>query len=80
MADETLPPNGAAVWHAGEAIGKVTSSAYGHTVDAPLALALLPAGLAQVGLPVEVAVGDTRHPAQIVRRPYYDPEGKRLKS
>ena len=79
MGDETLPPNGAPVWHAGEAIGKVTSSAYGHTVGAPLALALLPAGLAQIGLPVEVEIGDTCHPAQVVRRPYYDPEGKRLK-
>lgn len=80
LRTETLPPNGATVWHAGAAVGKVTSSAYGHTVDRPLALALLPAGLAQAGLAVEVEVAGARHPAQVVRRPYYDPEGARLKS
>jgi aminomethyltransferase len=95
-ADAPLPATGCPVWHAGEVIGKVTSSAYGHTtlapalrsgasagVGAPLALALMDAGLAHVGLPVEVdgdAPGGARHPAQVVRRPYYDPEGKRLKS
>jgi aminomethyltransferase len=80
LRTETLPPNGAPVWHAGEAIGKVTSSAYGHTVGRPLALALLPVELAQEGLAVEVEVAGARHPAQIVRRPYYDPGGARLKS
>jgi aminomethyltransferase len=93
LADETLPPNGAPIWRAGQVIGKVTSSAYGHTTLAPalrsgasagvaaaLALALLPADLAQVDLPVEVEVAGERHLAQVVRRPYYDPEGKRLKS
>jgi len=79
MGDETLPVTGCAVWHAGAAVGKITSSAYGHTVAAPLALALLPAGLAQVGLPIEVEVAGARHPAQVVRRPYYDPEGVRLR-
>lgn len=77
---ETPPPHGAAVWHAGAAVGKVMSSAYGHTVGRPLALALLPAELAQEGLPVEVEIAGARHPAQVVRRPYYDPGGARLKS
>lgn len=80
MGDETLPVTGCAVWHAGAAVGKITSSAYGHTVAAPLALALLPAGLAQAGLPLEVEIAGERHPAQIVRRPIYDPGNKRLRS
>jgi len=79
LSDETVPPNGAPVWHASAAVGKVTSSAYGHTVGAPLALALLPVELAQPGLPVEVEVAGVRHPATVVRRPYYDPEGARLR-
>lgn len=79
LADETLPPNGSPIRYAGGVVGKVTSSAYGYTVAAPLALALLPVELAQVGLPVEVEVAGVRHPAQVVRRPYYDPQGQRLK-
>ncbi len=86
MADDTLPPGGFAVLSAGAVIGKVTSSAYGHTVGHPMALALVVADLATPDRPVEVetpAAGagaeGLRHPAHIVRRPYYDPEGRRLK-
>ncbi len=79
MADDTLPGGGCPVWHGAEVIGKVTSSAYGYTVGHPLALALIAAALTQGDLPVEVEVAGVRHPAHIVRRPCYDPEGKRLK-
>lgn len=79
LADETLPPAGCPIWYADQIIGKITSSAYGYSVGCPLALALVPVALAQPDLPVQVEVAGLRHSARIVRRPLYDPDGKRLR-
>ena len=79
LEDETLPGGGCPVLHGGAAIGKITSSAYGYSVGCPLALALVPAELARPDLPVEVEAAGQRHPARIVRRPFYDPAGTRLR-
>jgi len=79
MGDDTLPAGGCRILHAGETVGKITSSAYGHSVGCPLALALVPADLARPELPVEVEVEGGRHPARIVHRPFFDPEGRRLR-
>jgi glycine cleavage system aminomethyltransferase T len=35
--------------------------------------------LARPDLPVDVEVDGRFHPARIVQRPFYDPEGKRLR-
>jgi aminomethyltransferase len=79
MADEALPPNGSPVWAESAVIGKITSSAYGYTVGHPLALALVPADLATPNRPVAIQIEGASHPAVIVRRPVFDPEGKRLR-
>lgn len=79
MAGEVVPPYGAAIWAGGTVVGKVTSSAYGYSVGRPLGLALVPVALAVPGTALEVEIGGAMHPAQVVRRPYYDPEGSRLR-
>jgi len=79
LADETLPPPGSPVWRGDSVIGKVTSSAVGHTVGAPLALALLDVAHTQPDVVVMVEVGAAHHPATVVPRPYYDPTGSQLK-
>jgi aminomethyltransferase len=79
MGDETLPAGGCPILHVGAVVGKVTSSAYGYSVGCPLALALVSADLATPNRPVEVQIEGAGHPAHIVRRPYYDPEGERLR-
>ncbi len=79
MDDDALPAGGCPILHSGEIVGKITSSAYGYSAGCPMALALISADLAQPGLPVEVEVEGRRHAARIVRRPFYDPEGKRLR-
>ena len=79
MEDETLPASGDPILHDGAVVGKVTSSAYGYTVGCPLALALVSADPVRPDLPVDVEVDGRLHPARIVHRPFFDPDGKRLR-
>jgi len=79
MGDETLPAGDCPISHGGVIVGKITSSAVGYSVGCPLALALVSADLARPDLPVDVEVDGRLHPARIVRRPFFDPDGKRLR-
>ena len=79
MGDETLPAGGCPILHDGAVVGKITSSAYGYSVGCPLALALVSVDLARPDLPVDVEVDGRLHPARIVQRPFFDPDGKRLR-
>ncbi len=80
VEDEYVPANGDVLLSAGQECGRVTSAAFGHSVGHPLALGYLPASLAVEGTAVVVAdrAGGS-HPARVVRRPLYDPEGTRLR-
>ncbi len=80
MHTEATPPYGADITLQGAVVGKITSSAYGHAVERPMALALLPTAFAVPGTMLQVQIEGTGHPAEVVRRPYYDPEGLRLRS
>lgn len=80
MLDEHVPPYGAPLLAGGAVVGKVTSSACGYSVGRPLGLALVPSALAIAGAPIEVEIAGVLHQAEVVRRPYYDPEGRRLGS
>lgn len=80
MCTETTPPYGATVKKDVSVVGKITSSAYGYAVGRPMALALLPVGLSTPGTKVEVQIEGVMHSAEVVRRPFYDPEGRRLRS
>jgi aminomethyltransferase len=79
MCTETTPPYGALITKHDVAVGKITSSAYGYAVGRPMALALLPVDLSTPRTEVEVLVQGVTHPAEVVRRPFYDPEGRRLR-
>jgi aminomethyltransferase len=79
MGDETLPAGGCRIFHEGAVIGKITSSAYGYSVGCPLALALVSAEWASVGLRVVVEVEGRGHPAHIAPRPIYDAKGTQLR-
>ncbi len=78
MLDDFLPANGLSIVKDGNAIGKVTSSAYGHTIGCPLALGLVSIANAQPGIAVSVQADGKLHPARIARRPAYDPENTRI--
>jgi glycine cleavage system aminomethyltransferase T/glycine/D-amino acid oxidase-like deaminating enzyme len=61
-------------------VGYVTSAAYGHSIDASIAYAWLPAASATPGTPVQVAYFDRRYPAVVAAEPLFDPEMKRIRS
>ncbi|MBR9651314.1 glycine cleavage T C-terminal barrel domain-containing protein [Thalassovita aquimarina] len=60
----------------GETIGKVTSAVYSPRLERNIALAMVSADYAQLGLDVEVVTGSGPTEATIVERPFFDPKKK----
>jgi dimethylglycine oxidase len=63
----------------GRPAGYVTSAGYGYSVEAPIALAWLPAGAASVGRPVTIRYFGEAVPATVASDPLFDPEMRRLR-
>ena len=63
----------------GTSAGQVSSGAYGYSVGKSLAIAYLKAGLTQPGDVVHVAILGRDHPARVLARPPFDPDGHRLR-
>ncbi|MPZ65518.1 MAG: FAD-dependent oxidoreductase [Pseudonocardiaceae bacterium] len=61
------------------AIGFVTSAAYGYTVGRSLALAWLPAELAEEGTAIEIGYFGRRHRATVSSDPAFDPSMLRMR-
>ncbi|ESR24084.1 glycine cleavage T C-terminal barrel domain-containing protein [Lutibaculum baratangense] len=57
----------------GEAVGKVTSAVHSPRLEQNIALAMVAADHAEIGLAVEVAMPSGPVPAQIVEKPFFDP-------
>jgi len=68
------------VFHKDEAIGWITSGGYGHRIEKSLALAYVPASVAQAKNELEVEILGERRPAAIAERPPYDPDGLRMRA
>ncbi|MFP8875821.1 MAG: aminomethyltransferase family protein, partial [Myxococcota bacterium] len=68
------------IWAGEEPIGYVAAGGYGHVVEKTIVLAYLPLLHAETGSRVEVEMLGTRHPAEVVAQPLYDPENRRLLS
>ncbi len=64
----------------GEAVGFVTSAAYGYSVGRSIAYAWLPVELADPGTKVDVEYLAQRYPATVSQEPLFDPEMKRMRS
>jgi aminomethyltransferase len=81
VEDGYVPAGGDAIQRQGRAVGQVTSSAYGYAVGSALALGYVPRDLALKGEKFTIRDGAGRdHPAAIVDRSPYDPQGKRLRA
>ncbi len=81
---EPLLYHGESVLQGGHLVGRVTSGAYGHTLGAAVGLAAItgePEEVDQVVAEggVEVEIAGERVPARLSARPFYDPEGRRLR-
>ena len=63
----------------GKVQGWVTSGGYGHCVGASIALAYVPAEVAQAGAAFEVEILGERRGAVLHAQPLYDPKGDRMR-
>ncbi|TGD64143.1 FAD-dependent oxidoreductase [Tabrizicola sp. WMC-M-20] len=79
-AGDLDPPYMATLWHAGVAVGEVTSAAFGHRVGACLGLGMLRADLTAAGTVLEVEVFGERVRAEILPEgPAWDATNARLR-
>ncbi|TDE41970.1 FAD-dependent oxidoreductase [Nonomuraea mesophila] len=67
------------VRHEGRTVGYVTSAAYGHTIQRPIAYAWLPAELAEPGTHVEISYFGRRVPAEVAKEPLFDPGMEKIR-
>jgi len=80
-ADEPqAPPEGAAVVEGGRPIGRVCSSRRSEQLKTIVGMAWVPSALAEDGKTFEISYDGRRASARVVLRPFYDPEGTRLRS
>ncbi len=78
---DTDPPYMSTLWHDGEVVGETTSAAWGHRVQACVALGMLRSDLASPGTAIEVEVFGTRRPATVQPdAPLWDPANDRLRA
>jgi len=78
--DGAMPDEGAAVVADGRPIGRVTSAKWSAYLGRAIGMAWLPAGLARDGATFDVRVNGSTRPATVVVRPFYDPDGARLRT
>ena len=80
VAGGSVPTEGAAVMVNGDMAGRVTSSRYSHEVDQAIGMAWVPARLATDGATITIADDGHRLEAEVTTKPFYDPDGERLRS
>jgi sarcosine oxidase subunit alpha len=78
-----VPTEGAVVLPDGEnggALGQVTSARYSHQLGKVIGMAWVPAALAKDGARVTISDEGKRLEAEVVTKPFYDPDGEVLRS
>lgn len=80
MRDGTVPDDGDPVVVGDTPIGRVTSSRMSPTMGKGFGLAMVPNDVAEEQREIFIRVGRQNFPATITLEPFYDPEGKRLRS
>jgi dimethylglycine dehydrogenase len=68
------------VWHESKVVGWVTSGGFGHCVNRSIALAYIPALLAEHTDGFEVEILGERRRAQRIAHALYDPSGERMRA
>jgi sarcosine oxidase subunit alpha len=81
LANGDVPTEGAAILpHDGSPMGQVTSARYSPQLGKTIGMAWVPAALAQDGASVTISDNGRRLRAQVVTKPFYDPDGEVLRS
>ncbi|HEY3216635.1 MAG TPA: glycine cleavage system aminomethyltransferase GcvT [Candidatus Eisenbacteria bacterium] len=66
-----VPRHGMVLESQGRMVGRVTSGAFGPSLERAVAMAYVEAGLDAIDTPLEALSGATRIPTRVVRRPFY---------
>ncbi len=78
------PGDGAVICNNNEVLGFLSSSRYSPTLKQSIAMALLKDELTHVGTEINIYQNDNNNPlwykATVVKMPFYDPEGRRLRA
>ena len=81
LANGHVPTEGAVVLpHAGGPVGQVTSARFSPQLGTVIGMAWVPAALAEDGARVTISDEGRRLDAEIVTKPFYDPDGEVLRS
>ncbi len=77
-----VPKEGAQVIGAtGEPAGRITSSRFSHRLGKSIGIAWVPVGMAEEGTAITISdPSGSRIPASVTHRPFYDPDGEKLRS
>jgi sarcosine oxidase subunit alpha len=76
----TVPLEGAQVVAAGRPQGRVTSARWSEVLRRAIGMAWVPAQLAEEGAAIRIKVDGRLEQAEIRLRPFYDPDGERLRA
>ena len=80
MQSAAVPPEGGQVVVGGRSAGRVTSSRYSEAVGRGIGLAWVPPALAEDGSDIDIRIDGRLEPARVRLAPFYDPEGRKLRS
>jgi dimethylglycine dehydrogenase len=75
-----VPPEGSAIVESGVAVGRVTSSRWSDAVGGIVGMGWVPAQRAQDGEVVTIGFSGSTARARVASKPFYDPDGERLRS
>jgi sarcosine oxidase subunit alpha len=80
LAGRDVPPEGSQIVRGGEPAGRITSSRWSEQTGKTIGLAWVPSDLADEGSAFDIRVGDGTARATVRLKPFYDPEGARLRA
>jgi sarcosine oxidase subunit alpha len=80
MDDGRLPLEGGQVVEQGKSIGRVTSVRFSEQLQRVIGMAIVPIELAEDGKELDIKVDGSLEKARVVTKPFFDPEGKQLRS
>jgi glycine cleavage system aminomethyltransferase T len=79
MRDGRVPDDGDPVVMGKAPVGQVTSARLSPTLHKGFGLAWVPVELAEEGAEIRIQVDGQALPADVTLRPFYDPDGRRLR-
>lgn len=79
ISDNKIPSDGSAIVKDKFPVGRVTSCRYSSLLQKTIGLAWVPPELTTIGQNLEITCDYEKFEAEVIEKPFYDPEGTRLK-